>query len=155
MSSVAVPSDLTWELVKRTNAFMVKRNRHTDGRVFSKERFNITGLHCKRHSGIANAHAVDINVKEDEKKNKDVAIAFKRNSTRRPATNVRPTILRRYRKGGPATGAIHIKANLAKANYRPELTRLAIARFHAVRKVITRKPALPRKDRKGHKPQAK
>lgn len=49
-------SALVWELVKKNNSFLVKR----DGATFTKEAGNLTQLSTPRYSGVSNTSAVGI-----------------------------------------------------------------------------------------------
>ncbi len=49
-------SDLIWELVKKNNSFLIKR----DGRQFTTEPGNVANVNSYKYSGLANKKVVDI-----------------------------------------------------------------------------------------------
>jgi large subunit ribosomal protein L28e len=60
---VAIPDQLVWELTKRNNAFLKKKNGHTkrSGAIqFSVEKGNLKSLNQLKYSGIANTKVTDI-----------------------------------------------------------------------------------------------
>ena len=57
-------SDLVWELVKKNNRFLVKR----DGAQFSGEPFNLKNQNSFKYSGLANTRAVNVALSKDGKK---------------------------------------------------------------------------------------
>jgi large subunit ribosomal protein L28e len=60
---VAVPDQLVWELTKRNNCFLRKKNGHTKraGAVeFSIEKGNLTSINQLKYSGLANTKVADI-----------------------------------------------------------------------------------------------
>lgn len=67
---VAIPDQLTWELVKKNNSFLKKKNGHTkrSGSVtFSTEAGNAKSLNLFKYSGIANSQVVDVVCTDDNK----------------------------------------------------------------------------------------
>lgn len=60
---VHVPDQLVWELTRRNNCFLRKKNGHTkrSGKVaFSIEKGNLKSLNQLKYSGIANSKVVDV-----------------------------------------------------------------------------------------------
>ena len=60
---VAVPDQLVWELVKKNNSFLKKRNGHTkrSGAVsFSVEKGNLKSINQLKYSGLANSKTIDV-----------------------------------------------------------------------------------------------
>jgi large subunit ribosomal protein L28e len=67
---VAIPDQLVWELVKKQNAFMKKRNGQTkrSGAIsFSSEKGNLKSLSQFKFSGIANSTTVDVLCTKDNR----------------------------------------------------------------------------------------
>jgi large subunit ribosomal protein L28e len=112
-------TDLIWHLVKKNNAFLVKRDRCS----FSSEPGNLRNLHARRFSGLAQTRAVDIQAAAD---GKGVVLAVKAGKTglrRKPAQEWRKTSLKKdFRRTARA-----IKG--ATRKYRSDLTSAALARY--------------------------
>ncbi|KAG9520018.1 ribosomal protein L28e, partial [Aureobasidium melanogenum] len=57
--------DLIWETIRHNNAFLVKRNQ-AGGVQFSKDPLNLTNLHSRKYSSLANPQAIGINAKDNK-----------------------------------------------------------------------------------------
>jgi large subunit ribosomal protein L28e len=60
---VAIPDQLTWELTRRNNCFLRKKNGHSkrSGAIsFSVEKGNLKSLNQLKYSGIANSKVFDV-----------------------------------------------------------------------------------------------
>ncbi|CAO3638607.1 unnamed protein product [Cunninghamella blakesleeana] len=113
-------SALVWELIKKNNSFLVKK----DGVQFSTEANNLTNVHSFKYSGIANAKAVGIQsatrgIKVITKKTK------KANS---PAKAVNSVVIAKTRR----QTAKSVANLIAKSKYRADLLPAALARATAV-----------------------
>jgi large subunit ribosomal protein L28e len=67
---VAIPDQLTWELVKKQNCFLNKKSGRTarSGTVsFSSEKGNLKSLSMLKFSGIANSKVVDVVCTKDNR----------------------------------------------------------------------------------------
>jgi large subunit ribosomal protein L28e len=67
---VNVPDQLVWEIVRKNNSFLVKKNGHTkrSGAVqFSSEKGNLKSLNMLKYSGIANSKTIDVIADEDNR----------------------------------------------------------------------------------------
>lgn len=65
---VAVPDQLVWEIVKKNNSFIRKKNGMTkrSGAIsFSVERGNLKSINQLKYSGLANSKAVDVISKDN------------------------------------------------------------------------------------------
>ncbi len=56
--------DTLWELTKNWNCYLVKNH----GKTFSTDPLNLSGVHTKRDSGLANSHAIGITIDIVDKK---------------------------------------------------------------------------------------
>jgi len=127
-------TDLVWELVKKHNSFLLKR----DGVLFSREVGNVTNLHSYKHSGLANSKAIDVSALP----NGGVSLGFKRGghvAAHHPArafsrTNMaKVDLTRAARKVGNA-----IKKNTRARFYRRDLTNAALARWTLLHRALRR-----------------
>jgi len=67
---VAAADSLVWEIVKKNNSFMRKKNGRTarSGSVrFSVERGNLASRSTYKYSGLANSKTIDISATDDSK----------------------------------------------------------------------------------------
>jgi large subunit ribosomal protein L28e len=131
-------ADLTWMLIRDNSAFLVKR----DGAQFSRERGNLTKKNAFKFSGLANTRAVSVTINANKKKPQ---ISLKRASgvgKNQPKHNEAKSLLTKH----PANAASAVRKLVQ--SYRPDLTKYAVARFHAVKKSLAKKPAQPKRERK-------
>ena len=56
----AISSDVLWELLKKSNSFIVKK----DGRAFSTDPFNLANAHTKSFAGIASNSGIGVEWKK-------------------------------------------------------------------------------------------
>ncbi|KAI0714688.1 ribosomal L28e/Mak16 [Earliella scabrosa] len=136
-------SDLQWLLLRKNNAFIVKR--FPEGPILSKEPGNLTNIHSFKYSGLANEKAIAVN---DTESGIQLVVRKKGASPHavRPAfatTTVRP------RSGGRR--AAGVTAKLAKRGYRPDLRAAALARVSALIAAKKEKKAAPPKKARGKK----
>jgi len=119
---VAISDSLAWELVKRNNSFMRKKNGQTrrSGTVtFSVERGNLVSKSSYKYSGLANSKTIDISSTADN----------------------RAALTKKTKKGGSAVIALNkdfrrvektITSQATDNYYRPDLKREALAKYSAV-----------------------
>jgi large subunit ribosomal protein L28e len=128
-------SSLIWEVVKRQNSFLVKR----DGCKFSREPGNVTGTNKHKFSGLANRRSVDIRV--EKKKGKTIEMRLKkRGSTHKVANRWRSTNIHNAQQSFKSVRHV-IKAG----RYRRDLMGLAQKRAWILLRSIARHAANTRK----------
>jgi len=121
-------SDLQWQLIRHSNAFVVKR----DGITFSSEPGNLTNKHSFKFSGLVNRKTVGVEVKD-----KKISLALKNvRHANKPLTSTIRVPLNRHTVSGSSFAAKTIRSLTEKSHYRPDLTRFAIARYHALRNAV-------------------
>ena len=123
-------SHFTWSLVKKHNAFLVKRN----GETFSRESNNLLNKHSYKWSGLAHRETVGVNFGAAAKgavltlKSRNAHIA------RRPASSTRTLQLKKdFRRVARA-----IKSETAGQYYRRDLTQAALARWTKISQTNSR-----------------
>ena len=138
--------DLVWSLIRSNNSFMVKR----DNSIFSTERGNLTNVHSYKFSGLANKATVHIGVGRKQK----LQLTTTRTSTdyvRKPRFRKVKASLARHMRNHSCRAAQTIRAATQSVDYRPDMTNLALARYHALNKSLSVKPrAISKKSRKHH-----
>ncbi|KAH9331044.1 hypothetical protein KI387_003152 [Taxus chinensis] len=126
-----VPGQLVWEIVKRNNCFLVKKNGNGSAKVqFSSEPNNLYNLNSYKFSGLANKKTVSI-----QPGGEDLAVSLATTKTKKqqkPADYVNRSVLKKeFQKMAKAVG------NQVSDNYyRPDLKRPALARLSAVHKSL-------------------
>ncbi|CAO3607487.1 unnamed protein product [Cunninghamella echinulata] len=113
-------SALVWELIKKNNSFIVKR----DGVQFSKEPTNLTNVHSFKYSGIANEKAVGIQAAPRGVK----VITKKAKKANSPAKAINSVVIAKTRR----QTAKSVANLVARSKYRPDLLKAALARSSAV-----------------------
>ncbi|KAG0172982.1 60S ribosomal protein L28 [Apophysomyces sp. BC1034] len=125
--------DLVWELVKKNNSFLVKKN----GVQFSSEPNNVKNLHSYKFSGLANKKTVAIHPAQ-----RGVRVILNTKKTQSPAKSTHSVVIA---KGSRKTAKS--VANLIALRYRGDLRTAALARASAVqaaakpKKVNAQRPA--------------
>ncbi|KAI9303985.1 ribosomal protein L28e [Cunninghamella echinulata] len=102
-------SALVWELIKKNNSFIVKR----DGVQFSKEPTNLTNVHSFKYSGIANEKAVGIQAAPRGVK----VITKKAKKANSPAKAINSVVIAKTRR----QTAKSVANLVARSKYRPDL----------------------------------
>eukprot|EP00804_Cyclotella_cryptica_P011231 CCRYP_007728-RC/>CCRYP_007728-RC protein AED:0.38 eAED:0.38 QI:1900/0.5/0.66/1/0/0.33/3/0/151 len=125
---VAISDSLAWELVKRNNSFMRKKNgqtRRSGAVTFSIERGNLMSKSSYKYSGLANSKSIDITATPDNR----AALTKK---TKKAASSG---------KSGNAVIALNkdfrrventIKSQATDNYYRPDLKSEALAKYTVV-----------------------
>ncbi|KEF61597.1 ribosomal protein L28e [Exophiala aquamarina CBS 119918] len=122
-----VSGDLIWEVVRNNNAFIVKRNSG-GGVQFSRDPFNLTNKHSRKHAGFVNNKAVSIQANEKG----GVTLQTKKSgSSNKPASQYNSHAF------GKTTSNRKIYKSVAdavgKRSYRGDLNKDAVARASAIR----------------------
>mmetsp|Transcript_16995 Transcript_16995/g.39226 ORF Transcript_16995/g.39226 Transcript_16995/m.39226 type:complete len:152 (+) Transcript_16995:261-716(+) len=127
---VACADSLLWEITKRNNSFIKKKNGKTkrSGKVeFSTEKGNIKSLNQFKYSGIANTKVYDVACTDDNKAQLIIKTASKAATT--PAKAVATIALNKsdFRKVEKT-----IKNTTDGVFYRKDLTNDALAKWYKV-----------------------
>ncbi|KAJ1476545.1 ribosomal protein L28e [Baffinella frigidus] len=133
--------DLLWMLVRKNNAFMVKKDM---GRIqFSKEPYNLTNQNSFKFSGLCNSKAADIQGAEN-----GVVLGIKSQKGKNsPAKLYKTTKCARDFTRDFRRVAKCIK-NTVGGYYRPDLSRAALTRwtkFHRSLKITAAKKGVAKK----------
>ncbi|OCH93000.1 ribosomal protein L28e [Obba rivulosa] len=135
--------DLQWLLLRKQNAFIVKRV--PEGPVFSREAGNLTNLHSHKYSGLANAKTIDVREKEGAiqivTRKKDAGAHAVKSA--RATTTIRP-------RSGPRR-ALGVAAKITKRGYRPDLRTALLGRVSRLLEAQREKKPLPEKKVRGKK----
>eukprot|EP01006_Ploeotia_vitrea_P060097 TRINITY_DN75298_c0_g1_i1.p2 TRINITY_DN75298_c0_g1~~TRINITY_DN75298_c0_g1_i1.p2 ORF type:complete len:141 (-),score=86.09 TRINITY_DN75298_c0_g1_i1:344-766(-) len=119
---MSVSNDLVWELTKKQNAFLVKRNGKRT--VFSRHPQNVTNKHSYKTDGLSNSRAVGVTVV-----NKKITLTLKKKNGA-----VAKTQLNRHMVNGACRAANVIRGATQKSFYRADLADAAVARYHALKR---------------------
>ncbi|KAJ9495066.1 hypothetical protein LTR99_001394 [Exophiala xenobiotica] len=140
-----ISSDLIWEVVRSNNAYLVKRSS-AGGVQFSRDPFNLTSKHSRKHEGFVNDKAVSIQPNEKG----GVTLMTKKSgksNTPKASYNSHP-----YSK---TTSNRKIYKNIAdsvgKKSYRGDLNEVAVARASAIKNSQRPKKDTPEKKPRGVK----
>lgn len=123
--------DLKWLLVKNSNAFLVKR----DGVQFSREPNNVRNLNAFKYSALANDKVVGVEVNKAGK----IELAVKRirgSAKVKPSRVFATRVLGQHMKNHTCKAAGAIRKLTQRAHYRGDLTKYAIARYHALHRAL-------------------
>ncbi|KUJ20115.1 ribosomal protein L28e [Mollisia scopiformis] len=145
--SSQVSADLIWEIVRPSNAFLVKR-ASSGGVQFSRDPFNLTNLHSRKYAGFVNDKAVGVIPAEGDKGGVTL-ITKKVKHPQRPVSHVHKTTF-----GGNKTTRKTYKgivSSTAKSGYRADLRSEAVARSSAIRQSQRTKKDVPEKKLRGSK----
>ena len=121
-------ADLQWELIKKSNRFLVKR----DGSQFSSEPYNLKNINSYKFSGLANPRALDVSVSKD---GKSVQLSMKKTgngAVRKPKTAPVQLALKKGVHHGVNYSSELVRHVTERASYRADLSRVAIARQAAL-----------------------
>eukprot|EP01018_Ginkgo_biloba_P001813 Gb_38783 [translate_table: standard] len=141
-----VPGQLIWEIVKRNNCFLVKKNGNSNAKVqFSSEPNNLYNLNSYKFSGLASKKTVSITPAGE-----GLAVVLATTKTKKqnkPADAVNRSILKKeFRRMAKA-----VVNQVADNYYRPDLKRPALARLSAVYKSLRVAKAGGKKKSKGNR----
>ncbi|KAH7298285.1 hypothetical protein KP509_25G035500 [Ceratopteris richardii] len=140
-----VSSDLLWQLVKKNNKFLVKRNGNCSASVqFSSEPNNLYNLNTYTFSGLANKKTVSITP------GPDLSVYLATTKTKK-STKPKDSIHRTHMKKDVRRMAGVIVNQVAQNGYRPDLKRAALAKLCTVHKSLRAKKSASRKALKSSK----
>ena len=117
-------SELTWELIRNNNSFLVKRN----GFTFSREAGNLVNKHSYKYSGLAQSKVIKIGLTEG-------GVSVSRRSTKASANAVAKSFTKAQiikSSASPAHRAQSISRDMQASGYRLDLVRAASARVCAL-----------------------
>jgi large subunit ribosomal protein L28e len=127
---VACPDALMWELTRRSNSFLMKKNGNTkrSGAVeFSTEKGNIKSLNQFKFSGIANSKVYDVVCTDDNK-----AELIKKSASKAGTKPSQMTADIRIKRIDFRRGEKTIKKNTSEVFYRRDLEAAALAKWTKV-----------------------
>ncbi|OCT50790.1 putative 60S ribosomal protein L28e [Cladophialophora carrionii] len=140
-----ISADLIWEVVRNNNAYLVKSKQH-GGFQFSRDPFNLTNKHSRKHAGFVNDKAVSIQPGENG------GVALK---TKKPGKTHQPASHHNTHTYSKATSNRKVYKNVADAvgknSYRGDLNSYAVARASAIRDSQRVKKDTPEKKPRGLK----
>ena len=139
-------ADLQWSIIRKNSSFLVKRS----GLTLSAEPLNLTNQHSFKFSGLANTKAVGVQKAKDGK----ITLLIKngrRAFAAQPRKAVQSIVLARNQANKSNAAAKAIKALTADSYVRGDLTRFAIARYHALKRAKSVAVPLPKKKLRGRK----
>jgi large subunit ribosomal protein L28e len=152
MAAIHSPA-LQWQLIRNNNSYLVKR----DGHIFSAEPSNVTNLHSFKFSGLANNNTVAVNSQQykskDGKAAQRIVLTTRRQSSaqsqRLSRGNINTVLARNVRAHRSRASRV-IEAATTRSFYRRDLTRYAIARYHALNRAaaLKSKPAATKLNRR-------
>merc|ERR1711976_12628 len=131
-SPSTMSSELTWQLIRKHNSFIRRR----DGVTFTSEPNNLANKHAFKWSGLANKHAVGLELNRDEdgniKRGAVLSVKAKKSSARRqPSKTWKKTTL----TGDFRRVAKTIRSETEGKYYRRDLTQAALARWSQINKI--------------------
>jgi len=140
-----ISDDLIWEVVRHQNAYLVKSKQH-GGFQFSRDPFNLTNKHSRKHAGFLNDKAVSIQPGEDG------GLSLK---TKKSGNSHKPAEHHNTHNYGKTTSNRKIYKNVAdsvgKRSYRGDLNKDAVARASAIRDSQRAKKDTPERKPRGAK----
>jgi len=141
-------ADVQWQLLRNNHSFLVKR----DGHVFSAEPLNLANKHSYKYSGLVNPKVVGVVASKKTGGKKTISLvtrSSKATSVQRPRDLVNVG-LNKHVRNHRVRAAQTIQTLTSGSHYRADLTRFAVARYHALHRATKVKPALPQpKKRRG------
>jgi large subunit ribosomal protein L28e len=146
---VAIPDQLTWELVKKQNCFLNKKSGRTvrSGTVsFSSEKGNLKSLSMLKYSGIANSQVIDVVCTKDNR-----AQLIKKNASKAGANPKKTKAVSNINKDFRRAEAVIVKQT-DDIFYRRDLKTTALAKYTKVYQANRRakgitKPVVTKKGR--------
>eukprot|EP00744_Colponema_vietnamica_P006388 GILI01009290.1.p1 GENE.GILI01009290.1~~GILI01009290.1.p1 ORF type:complete len:150 (-),score=56.76 GILI01009290.1:75-524(-) len=120
---------LVWECLKFNNSYVIKR----DGQQFSVEPNNLMNLNAFKFSGLANTKAVGVHL---GRSNAVVFTKKRRGCATKPGcSNIKVPLVHHF-QNHKCKAANAILSETAKSFYRPDLSTYAVARYHALAKIV-------------------
>ncbi|RMZ87793.1 hypothetical protein DV736_g4977, partial [Chaetothyriales sp. CBS 134916] len=140
-----ISSDLLWELVRNQNAYLVK-SRAAGGVQFSRDPFNLTNKHSKKHAGFINDKAIAVQANDKG----SVTLQTKKSTdSHKPASH-----LNTHAYGKAKTNRSTYKSivdAVGKNSYRSDLNQDAVSRASALKDAHRVKKDSPAKNPRGVK----
>mmetsp|Transcript_12890 Transcript_12890/g.12979 ORF Transcript_12890/g.12979 Transcript_12890/m.12979 type:complete len:142 (+) Transcript_12890:7-432(+) len=134
-------ADLQWAILRNHSSFLVRKRKGTQGDLTS-EPGNLTQINSFKFSGLANTKTVGLTVE-----NKKVVLTTKKlKGTNKPKSANSSSQLNKHMVGGSCRAAETINKLVSGNQYRADLAKFAVARYHALHKSLETKPA-PKKRR--------
>jgi large subunit ribosomal protein L28e len=127
---VFCPDQLVWEITKRNNCFLNKKNGNTrrSGAIeFSTEKGNIKSLNLFKYSGVANSKVYDVVCTEENKAELIKKAASKASNKPSKTKTVVPIRRSDFRRGVST-----IKKNTSDVFYRRDLEKAALGKWTKV-----------------------
>ena len=127
---VFCPDSLVWEVTKRNNSFLNKKNgksKRSGAVQFSTEKGNLKSLNQFKYSGIANSKVFDVVCTDDNKAELIVKAASKAGSKPSQAKATIPIKRSDFRRGEST-----IKKNTSDVFYRRDLEAAALGKWTKV-----------------------
>ncbi|KAM0334094.1 hypothetical protein ACHAQA_001114 [Verticillium albo-atrum] len=123
-----VSQDLVWELTRTHNSFIVKRKGLGNSIIFSRDPYNLTNVHSKKHAGYAHDKSISVQAGE----NGAIQVVSKNEKkVQKPAEARNVTS---FSQQAPARKTYKAVANLAaRRSYRSDLRQSAVERVSALR----------------------
>ena len=112
-------ADLTWQLIRGQNAFIVQNKKVANGACFSKEAGNLMGKHAYKWSGIANKRTVDVAQSKGDRAGVVLTMKVK-GAGKKPKTATRSVTLAR----GARKAIKAVTGQTAGQFYRADLTKV-------------------------------
>ncbi|KAJ9612319.1 hypothetical protein H2200_003916 [Cladophialophora chaetospira] len=140
-----ISGDLIWEVVRNNNAFLVKSKQH-GGFQFSRDPFNLTNKHSRKHAGFVNDKAVSILPGENG------GVTLK---TKKSGSSHKPAAHHNTHTYGKTSSNRKVYKNVADAvgknSYRGDLNKHAVARASAIKDSQREKKDAPERKPRGAK----
>jgi len=132
-------ADVQWQLIRNNHSFLVKR----DGIVLSGEPLNLTNTHSYKFSGLVNNRLVGVVA---SKKGKEINLLTKstKNAAARQPRSLVSVGLNKHVRNHKVRSAQTIQTATSGSHYRADLTKFAVARYHALHRATKVKPVLPK-----------
>ena len=125
-----VSPDLLWQLVKKNNKFLVKRNGNCSSSVqFSSEPNNLYSLNTFKYSGLANKKTVSITP------GSDLSVYIATSKTKKTSMP-KDSVNRSHLKRDVRRMATVVVNQVATNGYRPDLKKAALAKLSSVHKSL-------------------
>merc|ERR1711957_178858 len=125
MGTVDMSADLQW-LLKNTSSFLIRR----DGVEFSSEPENLMNKNSFKFSGLANDKTVDVSIVDSK-----ITLTTKKtkgDAARKPASSYARAQLNKHMRNKSCRSAETVTKLTAGSYYRADLTKFAVARYHAL-----------------------
>jgi len=123
---VHVPDQLVWEIVKKNNSFVKKRNGRSkrSGKVaFSVEKGNLKSINQLKYSGLANSKTIDIIIDSDNRAQLYTKTASKCHTQPKKGKVISNAVNKDFRRSEAAI------LKVTDTFYRQDLKEVALAKY--------------------------